>query len=430
MKRLIACALLAACPAKGPAGFSGGVEDHWTLPLVGPLENGLLITPVTIGTRGPYLFALDPDAPISVVDGALVKEIGFRVFEGAPRYDETGNPQPRVYVEMSGLEVGSLIIEKRQAIVVRANTFDTAGRRIHGVLGADVLATGVVFGFDRDAGIAMLVEEATFKPPPGALTLPYTDVAKPLPVAARRVVKAVVGEAAFDLHLDLGTIASQLRLTDWLSARLTSRELVGAMVDEVGTVRRIDKASEPVAVTAGPISSDRVVFVPYADARWADHEVAGTLGLGFFAGYDLWAQYSAHTYHLIPRAKEPLAKRLSRWDQGALGKCTVPGCVGVRIVDPLAGKTLEEGKTHPGVILSLTREERAGGMPLEVLLEAVDRPQLPLVIANMPAHVDRLIDQLPAEFVGATLMVVDVGPYPRDCPPQLKNGCVDKLARP
>jgi hypothetical protein len=81
------------------------------------------------------------------------------------------------------------------------------------------------------------------------------------------------------------------------------------------------------------------------------------------------------------------------------------------------------------VILSLTREERAGGMPLEVVLSAKGRPELPLVIANLPAHVDRLIDQLPPDFVGVTLEVVDVGPYPRECPAQLKNGCVDKLAR-
>ncbi len=195
-------------------------------------------------------------------------------------------------------------------------------------------------------------------------------------------------------------------------------------------MRRSDEASEPVAVTAGRITSDRVAFVPYTDARWADHEVAGSVGLGFFAQYDLWAQFSAHTYHLTPRIHEPLSKRISRWDQGALHKCVIQGCVTIRIVDPLAGKPLDEGKVHPGVILSLTREERVGGMSLEVLIEATDRPQLPLVIANMPAHVDRMIDQLPADFVGATLAVVDVGPYPRDCPPQLKNGCVDKLARP
>ena len=432
MRRLIVFLLLAACPSKGPQGFSsgGGVEDRWTLPLVGPLEDGLLITPVTIGTSGPFLFALDPDAPITAVDGDLVKRLGLRAFNGPPRYDETGGPQPRLYVEMSGLEIGTLIIERRRAIVVKANTFDSVGRRIHGVLGADVLATGVVFGFDRDAGIATLVEDTAFKPPPGAIALTYRDVAKPLPVIARRVVQTTVGDASLDLHVDLGTTVSQLRDPQWQTAKLVARDLATSAVDEAGTVRRIDKASEPVAVSAGPVSGRRVVFVPYADARWAEHEVAGTLGLGFFAAYDVWAQWPTRTFHLVPRSQESLAKRIARWEQGALDKCTTPGCATVRLIDPLAGKPLEEGKAHPGVILSVTREERAGGMPLEVLLEAKEKPQLPLVIVNMPPHVDRLIDQLPADFVGATLTIVDVGPHPRDCPPQLKNGCVDKLARP
>lgn len=428
---MLACALLAACPAKGPAGFSagsGGVEDRWTMPLVGPLEDGLLITPVTIATHGPYLFALDPDAPISAVDGELVKSLGMRVSEGPARYDETGSPQPRLYVEMQSLEIGSLIIERRRAIVVKANTFDSAGRRIHGVLGADVLATGVVFGFDRDAGVATLVEDGAFKPPPGAVPLAFREVAKPLPVAARRVVDATIGDATLPLHLDLGATAGQLRDIEWERAKLTAREISGAIVDEVGTPRRIDKASEPALVTVGALTG-RVAFVPYADARWADHEVAGTLGLGFFARYDVWAQWPARTYHLIPRTPEPLTKRRARWEQGAIDKCTAPGCATVRLVDPLNGKPPPEGKPHPGVILSVTREERAGGMPLEVLIEAQDRPQLPLVIVNLPPHVDRLIDQLPADFVGTSLSVLDVSPYPRECPAQLKNGCVDKLAR-
>ncbi len=430
MKRLLACALLAACPGK-PAGFSsglGGVEDRWTLPLVGPLEDGLLITPVVIGTTGPYLFALDPDAPITAVDGALVKRLGLRASEGPPRYDETGGPQPRLYVEMQGMEIGSLIVEKRRAIVVKSNTFDAAGRRIHGILGADVLASGVAFSFDRDTGLATLVEDTSFKPPPGAIALPFRDVAKPLPVQARHVVEARLGEITVPLHLDLGALSSQLRDAEWTRAKLTTREIAGALVDEVGTHRKVAKVSEPVAVTAGSISG-RAAFLPYGDARWTGQEVAGTLGLGFFAPYDVWASWKTRTYYLTPRTPEPITKRMTRWDQGAIDKCTQPGCITFRLIDPLNGKPLEEGKPHPGVILSVTREERAGGMPLEVLLEVKDKPQLPLVIVNLPAHVDRMFDQLPAEFAGTSPTVVDVSPYPRVCPAQLKNGCVDKLAR-
>ncbi len=449
--------VLAACAAcnKTPVGFSGGQNDRWTLPLVGSLEDGLLITPVTIGTHGPYLFALDPDAPISAVDGDLVKEAELAARPGAPQYDETGLPQQRLYVEMASLEVGSLVIEKRKAIVVRAHTFDAAGRRIHGVLGHDVLDDSLVFGFDRDQGIATLVEPKVWKAPASGVVLPYQTLAKALPVVGRRVVKATIGDEQFDMHLDLGATASQLRDGQWARAKLVARDVSGGVFDEAGTFRKLDKASEPAAVTVGGASSSKVVFVPYGEQRWGEGEVAGALGLGFFAPYDVWLSLQTHSYYLVPRTPVPLAMRIGRWDTGALDKCQNPGCVTLRMVDPLAGKRTEAApadppdptpapapapdggpapapkpavvKPPPGVILSLTREERAGGMPLEVVLEAKDRPMLPLVIANLPPHVDRLIDQLPAEFAGVTLIVVDASPYPRDCPG--KNGCVDKLAR-
>lgn len=435
--RSIACAalLLAACPSKGPSGFSGGVEDRWSFPLVGPLEDGLLVTPVMIGSVGPFLFALDPDAPVSAVDGEVVKRAGLRVGNGVPRIDESGAPQPRVYAEMVGVEVGTLIIERRRSIVVKPNTFDTAGRRIHGVLGHDVLAEGVVFGFDRDAGIATLVDATSFKPPANAIPIPYQLVPKDVPAVARRVARTTINGEPFELHLDLGATASQLRDTAWERAKLGTRELSATLVDEVGTPRRIAKVSEPATVTlagaagAPAASSGLVVFVPYADQRWAEHELAGTLGLGFFARHDVWVSFGTKTLYVAPREAVPLTTRVARWETGALGSCKTPGCVAVRVIDPLANKPLEEGKPHPGVILSLTREERAGGMPLEVVLEPRGKPELPLVIANLPAHVDRLIDQLPPAFVGVTLEVVDVGPYPRSCPPRLENGCVDKLAR-
>jgi hypothetical protein len=397
------------------------------MPLVGALENGLLITPVSIGTNGPYLFAIDPDAAISAIDGEVAKETGVLARKGPLRLDETGQPQPRMVVELRGIEIGSLVVERRDAIVVRAHTFDSAGRRIHGVLGRDVLEDSLVFGVDRDLGVMQLIDAKAWKPPAGSIALAFNPVAKNGAVP-RRVMKALIGEETFDLHLDLGAAASQLRDTEWARAKLVAREGVeGVVVDELGTPRKVDKVSEPVPVTIGTVSSPGIAFLPYGDQRFAEHEVAGALGLGFFASHDIWFAPGSRTIYLTPRTVEPLSKRISRWETGALGKCVTPGCVTLRLVDPLAGKPLEEGKPHPGVILSLTREEKAGGMPLEVVLEAKGQPSLPLVIVNMPPHIDRMIDQLPGEFAGVTLTVVDAGPYPRECPG--RNGCVDKLAR-
>jgi len=69
---MFAAVLLAGCASSGTSGFSKG--DHWTFPLVGPLEDGLLITPATVKGKGPYLFLIDPDANLSVIDQQVVDE--------------------------------------------------------------------------------------------------------------------------------------------------------------------------------------------------------------------------------------------------------------------------------------------------------------------------------------------------------------------
>src|ERR1044071_7401109 len=96
--------LMAGCAVGTPAGFSSG--DQWTFPLVGPLEDGLLITPVMINTHGPYLFLIDPDAPISIIDVELVKVASLRPIPGPPRLDESDTQRVRAYAELTGLEIG------------------------------------------------------------------------------------------------------------------------------------------------------------------------------------------------------------------------------------------------------------------------------------------------------------------------------------
>jgi hypothetical protein len=418
----------AACGPAPPSGFSGGADDRWTFPLVGALEDGLLLTPVFVGSTGPYLFAIDPDAPTSVVDGDVVKQAKLRTFAGPARLDEAGAQQQRVYAEIVALELGSLIVDRRTAIVVRPGTFDSVGRRIHGVIGRDIIADSLVFGFDRDHALGYLTLGKEFAPPPGALALPYHELPGPAGVLPRRVISGELGGQTLPLHVDLGAATSQLREPLWTRVGLVGRDIETALADEAGTVRRVGRVSEPLAVTVGAVSVERVVFVPYDDRRWDAIAVAGTLGLGFFVGHDVWLQPEAKTLHLVQREPIPLATRLARWDTGAIHKCTTPGCLDLRLIDPLAGKPPPERRPHPGVILSITREELAGGMGLEVVLEARGRPELPQLIVNLPPHVDRLLDQLDPKFLGTTLDVLDASPYPRDCPS--KQGCVDKLARP
>jgi hypothetical protein len=434
--RAVAVALAltaAACPGGKSTGMSSlsGSTSHWEFPLVGPLEDGLLLTPVTINGMGPYLMLLDPDARISVIDAQVAKDGKVVVQRGPLAVDETGQRQPTILGEIFQIELGNLIIDQRTVSVVRLGAFDIAGRRVAGVIGSDILDESLVLGIDRDRGVATLTTPKTWKPPASAIAIGFDHDKVTGELAQgrrpRRVAKAQVGGDTFAMHLDLGGVPSQLREPLWQRAGLVARDVKLATTDELGTVRTIERASEPVQVQLGAAAVPRVAFIPYIDKRAAD-DVDGSLGLGFFAGHKVTVVWSEKKYLLERRAPVALAKRIERWDTGPLMKCKHPACIEVRIVDPLNGQPPEGDKPHPGVVLSLTRDERAGGMGLELVLEATGQPELPRLIVNLPPSVDRHIDHLSAAWVGVPITVVDASPYPRACPVKA-SACVDQLAR-
>src|SRR6185503_14257184 len=113
-----------ACTSGAPPGFSGGQGDRWTFPLVGPLEDHLLLTPVSITGKGPYLFAIDPDANVSIIDEELVRKLDLRIGKGPARLDETDTQQTRFYAEILQLELGTLVVTQQQMMVTGKSSFD------------------------------------------------------------------------------------------------------------------------------------------------------------------------------------------------------------------------------------------------------------------------------------------------------------------
>jgi hypothetical protein len=90
----------AGCTVGAPPGFSAG--ENWTFPLVGPLENGLLITPATVKGHGPYLFAIDPDAGRGLelllgVTSSSGKAMAPLIVELPRGVDQLSNPVPPDY---------------------------------------------------------------------------------------------------------------------------------------------------------------------------------------------------------------------------------------------------------------------------------------------------------------------------------------------
>ena len=449
---LAGCA--AGCTSSGTSGFSKG--DHWTFPLVGPLEDGLLITPVTVKGHGPYLFLIDPDANLTVIDKQVVDEAKLLTGRGPARIDETGAEQMRQYAELEELQVGTLTVSKRQVMWVPSDFYNAEGRRVNGVLGHDVITEGLVFGFDRDQGLASLTTAKTFVPPADAIAIKTEAVLVDPQVAAaasgngaametsnleeasrvgvktrgndtpldvtplpRRVVAAQVGDAKVAMHLDLGANSSQLLEANWAKAKLTPGDVKLRLVDEVATVREVTKAAS-AAVSVGAAKSPRVTLAPYADKRYPVGKVEGTLGLDFFLPYAVYASWSTGTFYLKPRgdANATAVARIGRW--GALmPTCPHPGCVTVTLT-----------ATDGGNRLDIVRDAEAANRALEVRIgvtPAAGKVAPPLV-AEVPAKADKVSGGVPDAYAGATVSVLDVSPFTRPCADE--KGCVYQFDAP
>jgi hypothetical protein len=432
-----AVALLGSCTVGAPPGFSAG--ELWTIPLIGPLEDGLLLVPALVNDRGPYVFAIDPDAHVSIIDRQIVDEVKPRTGEGPKMLDETDTQQNRFYGEILKWQVGTLTVQgPKSAQIVAQGTFDADGRRVHGVLGRDIIADSLVFGFDRDAGVLTLATQKGFEPPVGSTALKYSKLhsqvqnAEVLPVA-RRLVSATIGGQRFAMHLDLGAYTSQLRTRSWPKAKLVAKDAQLGVVDEAGMPRLLKQQTTAPSVTVASVTSSDVVFLPYTDRRWRDIDIEGSLGLGFFKPYSVIANWDRDTFYVRPRGSmDDVLKRIGRWQSKTLGGCANPGCVKVTVTDPLAGKPPEQMPAkHPGVVTSIVREPSARDLDLEVLIAvtpAEGKPPLKWLVVNLPGGAERAMTHLSADYVGATLTVLDASPFPRPCPAD--GACVDMFAAP
>ncbi len=433
----------AGCSIGAPPGFSSG--DQWSFPLVGALEEGVLLTPVFIHDRGPYLMAIDPDAPLSVLDEAVVSENQLYAGLGPRVLTEGDATHPMKMAEVRSLRLGTLTVTGRTVLVGKVGAYSAAGRQVRGVIGRDVIADSLVFGFDRDRGLGYLATQKGFTAPAGAATIGYDLVSNRLPAqvtpVGRRLAKVKVGQASLNLHLDLGASLSQLRPALWAKAGLAAVPAPATAIDEYGTVRKVTGSGVANTVTAGTASSGGVRFIAYDDRRWEEEDVDGTLGLDFFRTSVVWANWDKETYYLAPRGDTMgmTKERVGRWGSAALDACGNPGCVTVTLEQPAPVAAAEPGSGAPGAPvppmaarLGVTVTRDAGGkdLDLDLLVRAVDDSgaarDLPALIVSLPAGADSATTLLDPAYAGARLVVVDVSPFPRAC--RGGGGCIVPLA--
>jgi len=393
---------LTACAFGAPPGFSSG--DTWTFPLVEPLQGGRLLTPVYVEGKGPYLFAIDPDAPQTTVDPDVVRNTEFRLWMGARRTDEQDTTHPTFYTRLTHLKVGDLTISLLGVAEAEAHAFDTDGRRIYGILGRDVIADSLVFGFDRDRGVAWLQTQEAFKEPVGAQVLDYKKVWSQPVADPKKLVTAKVNGHEVDLHIDLGEAVSQLYPPQWAAAELRPIDWHLGLVDSIGQRRTIDKLGIAQQVTTQGITRDSIAFAPYDDRRYFYHLFDGTLGLDFFRPFDVAVNWHTTKVYATPRKTVTLADRLARW---GFPQCTETGCVQL---------SLSSTAEKPTPALRIARDPALQG-EVGVIVQATGATgnALPSFEATFPAGVTELSADLDSMYTGAKLAISDVSPFTRKC---------------
>lgn len=431
--------VMAGCAIGAPPGFSDG--NAWEFPLVGALEGGPLIVPVKVHGKGPYLFVIDPDSPISQVDQGLVEELDLLTVQGPEFVSEQDESKPTFVAEVLRIELGNLTVRSLNCLVMRNGTFHTAGREVRGALGRDVIRDSLAFGFDRDRAMGYLATQEGFRAPEGAIVVGYStrltnDAPSDIAPVPRRLVDVQVNERTFAVHLDLGEGASQLRRSAWAGAGLEARPVRRELVDETGSMRTVQEGAIAREVRLGDARAADVLFVPYDDRRWYERHIAGTIGLDFLDGHVTWVNWHRQRVFLTPRTAIAPAERIGRWGAAFAG-CPTVGCVAVALQLPSRSGLPEATPDADGVmrvvpqppVLSVTRGDAVLDTAIEVMIEAraANGAPLPHVVAIVPAGARMAQPALEPRYIGATLAVVDVTPFARRC--EDARGCAYLLDR-
>ena len=370
------------------------------------------MTPVFVEKKGPYLFAIDPDAPITVVDPQVIADGKFVAKQGARRIDESDVTHPTRYAELTGFRVGDLTVSLMRVMISEPHAFYVEGRPIAGIIGRDVIADSLVFGFDRDRGVAWLNTQDSFHAPANAQVLSYDKAFVHELEVPRRLVHATIDGRDYDLHVDLGDAPSQLAPSQWQGAGLRTTDWFLALVDEAGTSHDVHQLGIAPLVTVNGVSRTGIAFAPYDDKRLLSEQMVGSLGLDFFRPYVVQVDWHHTKVYLTPRqtARSALGVRLERWGGPT---CANPGCVTVQLDPPAAPLPADQRPT-----LKVTRERGFQDRPLEVTLEATrpDGTTLQTLDVSLPRESDALASLIDTRYLGARLEVVDLSPFPRPCP--------------
>ena len=331
MLRVLLILLLAtACVVGAPPGFSDG--DLWSVPMVAPLENDHLLVPVSINGEGPFLFMIDPDSEVSSIESSLQASLNLYAGRASGQKQTEEDHLVRVIVaQVKKLTIGTLSVRTLQVFVHDDGTFWSGGRRVRGVIGRDIISDSLIYSFDRDRGMMYIGTQGHLKAPDGAAPIKFTQSYS----RHRRYLAKIKlnNEHKVTMHMDLGARTSLLWPELIRKFKLPSIPVEAELVDEFGTVRRINSGTIAGIVEAGETTTNAMLMLPYADKRLEPEDLDGVIGMNFWSKFNVTVNWHRKKFWLQPRATDVAAgaeTRMARWGD-SLDACKQPACVAVSL---------------------------------------------------------------------------------------------------
>ena len=296
---------------------------------------------------GPFLFVFDPDSPESAVDNSIAQKL--QLFRprggGSQRSTEADNKLPVALALMPKFKMGTFAYYRPSGAggntgdgmvrLITDNTFVENGRRVHGIIGRDIIADSLIYRIDRDRGMLYISTAGHMTIPEGAQVINYTqNFSSKYGQFRRYLAKVQINDShTTTLHLDLGGRHSTLRESISQKFGLPKVPMTAVLKDEYGTPKQVSAAYVAKSVKSGPVSASGLLMLPYSDKRIEEEELDGTLGMSFWKDYHLVVNWHKKRFYVSPRDEDPLTQaetRLSRWGD-ALSNCEHPGCVEIKI---------------------------------------------------------------------------------------------------
>ncbi len=320
-----------ACVVGAPPGFSSG--DLWTVPLVAPLENDLLLVPVSINGEGPFLFMIDPDSPTSSIESSLQAGMKLYASRSASQVQTEEDHLVRIiFAQVNKLTVGTLSVRNMRLRVHDDATFWSGGRRVRGILGRDVISDSLIYSFDRDRGKMYIGTQGNLKTPEGSMPLSFSQSFS----RHRRYLASIRinKKHKVTMHLDLGARTSMLWPKLMKKYRMPSIPVQAELVDEYGTRRVVTSGTIAGIIEAKKIVTNAVLMLPYSDKRLEPEDLDGIIGQNFWSRYNVTVNWHHKKFWVQPRSNrlaDLAEERIGRWGD-SLSTCTDPACVKVTLV--------------------------------------------------------------------------------------------------